>query len=150
AIVGVECPGLQVADHHTVGLIEQDSAAIDRRDRPQVGEERGVRPQLGIKDEIDDQVGVPVESAGVVDVKSIQNTVREFVIARAVVGILKSLGAHAHHQAVGATLFVAPENIEVVQVRGLVFEQQRAVAVARGKYRREGQRNDAETKQFLM
>src|SRR6185295_1162136 len=68
--------------------------------------------------------------------------------AGAVVGILESLGTHAHHHAINTAIFVTAEKVKIVEVRGLIFEQHRAVAMARGESAGadgEGRRPEAET-----
>ena len=99
----------------------------------EVRQERGIGPQRGVEPEIDLDVRVAVQPAGVVDIEAVENAIGELVVAGPVVGILKSLRTHAHHDAVATAGFVTSENVKVVQVRGLIFKQQRPISMAGGE-----------------
>ncbi len=57
---------------------------------------------------------------------------RNVALGRRVV-FLKSLSAHAHHDAVGPAVLPTAEDVKVVEVRGLIFKQQRPVSMAGGE-----------------
>ena len=75
-----------------------------------------------LKYDVDLHVRVAVEAARVVDIEAVIDAVREFIVARTVVGVLEALDAHAHDDAVGASGFPAPEHIQIVEIRGLIFQ----------------------------
>src|SRR5580700_3085012 len=139
-------PGLYIPNDHRIGLIQQDARTVDRGQRTHIRQEGAVRAQRGVKNKIDDKVGIAIQTARVVDVETVNNAVRELVVTRSVVGILEALGAHAHDKAVRTALLITSKNIEVVEIGRLIFQQQRAIAVAGPERRRaEAERNDAKT-----
>jgi hypothetical protein len=69
----------------------------------------------------------------VVDIETIQHAVRELVITGSVIGVLEALCAHAHDDIIRTACFVTAEYVKVVQIGGLVIEQQRSVPVTGGE-----------------
>ena len=122
--------GLQIPHHYGVSLIEKDASAIDAVDLPEVRNERRIGTQQCVENNIDLLVRAAIQVARVIDVEPVQNAVGELVIARTIVRSLEPLGAHAHNQPVALARFVAAEQVEIVEVGGLIFENQRSIAMA--------------------
>jgi len=60
---GHDGSGLQVADHHGIRLIQEDSRVIDSHDGAEVRHEGRVRAQHVLEDEIDLHVRIPIQTA---------------------------------------------------------------------------------------
>ena len=128
--------GCHIARDDGVRLVEENARIVNALERSEIGDERRVRTQGGVECKIDHEVGIAVETTGVVYFETVEDAVRELVITGSVIGVLEALDAHAQHQTIRFALFITAEHVQVVQVGGLVFEQERPVPVTGGEHRR--------------
>src|SRR5262245_4793312 len=133
AVVDNLCALPQITDQDTVGLVQQDAPTIDRVDHPEVRKKCRVLTQSGLENELDRKVRISVQASRIIDVEAIQDAIGKLVIAWPVAWILKPLSAHAHDHAVTSPRLPTAENVKVVQVGGLIFKQERSVAMASGE-----------------